>query len=109
MATPNTTEYDHDDPDHHAAMVKAYLVVFLALAVFTLLSFIINAIFGIGSTLGAALIMAVAVVKACLVGFIFMHLKWDWYKLYFMILPAFIIATMMIIVLLPDIVLAWPH
>jgi caa(3)-type oxidase subunit IV len=109
MADTHSPATDHDDPDHHAGVFKAYLTVFIALSVFTAVSFIVNAIFGIGNVTGAAIIMVVAVVKAVLVGFVFMHLKWDWYKLYFMIVPAFIIGTMMIIVLLPDIVLAWPH
>ena len=51
--------------------------------------------------------MGVAVVKAFLVGLIFMHLKYDWGKLYFMIVPVFILGTMMMIVLMPDIVMAW--
>ena len=38
-----------------------------------------------------------------------MHLKYDWGKLYFLIVPAFILGAMMMIVLLPDIVLAWHH
>jgi caa(3)-type oxidase subunit IV len=98
--------------DHHASVFKAYLTVFIALSVFTAVSFVVNMFqqrdfFSVHTA--AAIIMAVAVIKACLVGLIFMHLKWDWYKLYFMIVPAFIIGTMMIIVLLPDIVLAWNH
>ena len=55
------------------------------------------------------IILGVAVVKAALVGYIFMHLVSDWRKLYFMIFPAFILGAMMMIVLLPDIVLAWQH
>jgi hypothetical protein len=38
-----------------------------------------------------------------------MHLKFDWGKLYFMIVPAFILGAMLAFVLLPDIVLAWVH
>jgi caa(3)-type oxidase subunit IV len=94
---------------HHGPTVSAYIGIFCALSVFTAISFVVNAIYGIGSDTGTAIIMGVAVVKAFLVGLIFMHIKWDWYKLYFLIVPAFIIATMMIIVLLPDIVLAWHH
>jgi cytochrome c oxidase subunit IV len=52
-------------------------------------------------------ILGVAIVKAALVGWIFMHLKFDWRKLYFLIVPAFILGAMMMIVLMPDIVLAW--
>jgi cytochrome c oxidase subunit 4 len=98
--------------DHHDSVFKAYLTVFIALSVFTAVSFIANWFEQRGTInvmTAVSIIMIVAVIKACLVGLIFMHLKWDWYKLYFMIIPAFIIGTMMIIVLLPDIVLAWNH
>jgi caa(3)-type oxidase subunit IV len=96
---------------HHGPNVRAYFMVFGALAVFTALSFIVRDVFEehfhLNSTAGMFIILAVAVIKACLVGAIFMHLTWDWSKLYFMIVPAFILAPMMMIVLLPDIVLAW--
>jgi hypothetical protein len=36
-----------------------------------------------------------------------MHLKFEWGKLYFMIVPAFILGLMMMLVLLPDTVIAW--
>jgi cytochrome c oxidase subunit IV len=52
----------------------------------------------------------VAVVKALLVVFYFMHLMWDWRKVAFMIVPALILGAMFAIVLMPDIVVAWhPH
>jgi len=100
----------HDAGHGHGPMFKLYMVIAACLSVFTLLSFVIN--FFVRSehltpTVGFLLILAVAVAKATLVGLYFMHLKYDWGKLYFMIVPAFIIATMMIIVFLPDIVLAW--
>ena len=56
-----------------------------------------------------AIILGVAVIKACLVAVIFMHLKWDWRKLYFMIAPAFILAPFLVLALLPDIVLYWKN
>ena len=58
---------------------------------------------------GFALILLVAVVKAVLVGTYFMHLLVDWAKLYYFIFPTFILGAMFIVVLLPDIVLSWPH
>ena len=97
----------HAPEAHHGPNVQAYFVVFGALAVFTAISFIVNGIFGAGSHTGMAIILGVAVIKACLVGVIFMHLKWDWRKLYFMIVPAFILGAMMMMVLLPDIVITW--
>lgn len=101
------THSEHEHHDHHGPDFSLYMKVFAALAVFTAASFGVNAIFGLGSGTGMAIIMLIAVVKALLVATIFMHLKWDWSHLYFMVIPAFIIAVMMIIVFMPDIVLAW--
>jgi cytochrome c oxidase subunit 4 len=85
-------------------------VVALALAVFTLVSFIANQLVLQGNLAvfsAFVIILGVAIFKATLVGMYYMHLKYEWGKLYFMIIPAFILATMMIIVLMPDIVVAW--
>jgi cytochrome c oxidase subunit 4 len=97
---------------HHGPDVQAYLIVFSALSVFTILSFAFNGAARmepplISHTTSFLLILSVAVIKACLVGAYFMHLKLDWGRVYFMIIPALILGTMMMIVLLPDIVLAW--
>lgn len=92
---------------HHGPNVRAYLIVFGALAVCTGLSFLVNVAFPPPHLTGAGIIMVVAVIKATLVGMIFMHLKWDWSRLYFLIVPSFILGTMMMIVLLPDLVFAW--
>jgi len=89
----------------HGPNVQAYLVVFGALSVFTGLSFAFYEMFP--RNVSFALILLVAVAKATLVGMYFMHLKFDWPKLYFMIIPAFILATMLMIVLLPDFVMSW--
>jgi cytochrome c oxidase subunit 4 len=91
-------------------MFKLYMAVAVALSGFTVASFVVNYFVrehGLPVVLGFMLILGVAVAKATLVGLYFMHLKYDWSRLYFMIVPAFIIATMMMIVLSPDIVLAW--
>lgn len=99
----------HDDA-HHGPNVKAYMVVFGALSIFTLFSFIFNGLAHaeyITHTTSFVLILGVAIIKATLVGIYFMHLQLDWPRLYFMIIPAFILGTMMMIVLLPDIVIGW--
>jgi hypothetical protein len=36
-----------------------------------------------------------------------MHLKWDWNRLYFLIVPALILAPMLVFALLPDLVIYW--
>ena len=105
MAVAHTPEH----PEHHAGPgVKAYVVVFGALSIFTAISFIVNATVG-RNNLGLTIILAVAVCKALLVGAYFMHLVIDWGKLYYLIFPAFILGAMYGAALLPDIVLAWPH
>ena len=55
--------------------------------------------------MGFVLILGVAFLKAFLVGFYFMHLKWDWRLFYFIIVPVFILGVMMVIILMPDCVI----
>jgi len=100
---------NHGAAEHHGPTLRIYLVIFGALCVFTLVSFLVNAILGIGSHAGMAIIMAVAVCKATLVGMFFMHLKYEWMKLYFLIVPVAILGVMMMIVLMPDGVAGWPN
>jgi cytochrome c oxidase subunit 4 len=105
--------HDPHDPGHHEGPgVQAYLVIFGALSVFTLVSFVAN-YFARQGTISVAssfiVILTVAVVKAALVGTYFMHLILDIRRLYFLLIPAFILGTMLVFVLLPDIVLAWPE
>jgi cytochrome c oxidase subunit 4 len=95
---------------HHGPGFRLYIIVALALSVFTLVSFIANQQVQAGNltTLAAfVIILLVAIVKATLVGMYYMHLKYEWGKLYFMIIPAFILATMFVFVLMPDIVVSW--
>jgi cytochrome c oxidase subunit 4 len=103
------SEYDEAD---HVMTTKPYLVVFGLLCCFTLVSFLVNDVVRHGSLSSAAgfvIILGVAVVKAGLVGTYFMHLKWDWRKLYFLIVPAFVLAPMFMFALMPDIVLYWKN
>ncbi len=107
------SEHDHTGTaEHHAMSPQPYLVVFAALCVFTAVSFFVNYFVRenhISVATGFAIILGVAVVKAVLVATYFMHLKWDWGKLYFLIIPAFILAPMSLFALLPDIVLYWKN
>ncbi len=102
---------DEHSPEHHGgANVKLYMTVFLALCIFTALSFVVNLFEPvIGISVGVAIILLVAVCKATLVTMFFMHVKWDWGKLFFIIIPVVILAIMMMVVLLPDQVVAWHH
>ena len=92
----------------HGPNFQAYMYVFYALCVLTATSFFANLILGRNQT-SFVVIMIVSVVKATLVGLIFMHLKFDWPKLYCIIIPVCVMGVMMMIVLLPDIVLGWHH
>ncbi len=101
----------HNPDAHNGTLVRAYLVIFLALAIFTLVSFIANYAAHeeqgwISTQTAFTIILGVAIIKAILVAMFFMHLKFDWGRVYFMIVPVLILGVMMMMVLLPDIVLA---
>jgi len=105
-----TEPHAHDA--HHGPGFKAYMIVAAALSVFTIVSFVVNHFVTGGSIAketGFVIILSVAVVKATLVGLYFMHLVVDWGRLYYFIIPAFILGTMMLVVFLPDIVLGWKY
>jgi cytochrome c oxidase subunit 4 len=111
MAEPHETPA-HGAEAHHGPSVKLYLIIFGALLVFTTVSFLANEMVRhdmIPVAVSFIVIMGVAVCKAVLVAMYFMHLKFEWGKLYFLVVPVLILTVMMMIVLLPDIVLAWPH
>ena len=94
--------------DHHAHLFKIYMVVATVLAVCTASSFGVNELVRhdlLSLAMGFVLILGVALLKAFLVGFYFMHLKWDWRLLYFIIVPVFILGVMMVIILMPDCVI----
>ena len=102
----------HEGGGHHGNLFRLYMIVAVALAVATATSFLFNyaarptdegGLNMISRVVAFALILTVAIVKATLVGTYFMHLKWDWKLLYFLIIPSFVLGTMMMVVLLPDI------
>jgi cytochrome c oxidase subunit 4 len=100
----------HAAEAHHGPNVRLYLVIGGALAVFTVVSFVVNYLVRqdtLTPQTGFVIILGVAVVKAILVALYFMHLKYDWGRVYFMVVPVLILGTMFMIVLLPDIVFAW--
>ncbi len=112
-ATAAEIAADHGDT-HPDVSVKTYMVIFGALAIFTLVSFVANYfahpdVAVISAFTSFAIILSVAVCKAVLVGVYFMHLLFDWNKVFIMIVPALILGPLLMIVLLPDIVLAWKH
>lgn len=91
----------------HGDVFRLYMIVAVVLSVCTAMSFVVNQSVSV-KFVAFLLILAVAIVKAVLVGMYFMHLKWDWKMLYFLIIPVFIMGVMMMVVLLPDTLLG-PH
>ena len=82
-----------------------YWAVFGILTVMTAVSFMTVTDFwtsNMGEKSGPIIVMIVAVAKATLVAMYFMHLKYDWFKLYFMIVPTLIMGTILMCALLPD-------
>lgn len=102
----------HHGGEHHGPGYSVYMTIAVALAVCTASSFLVNRMVEwktLTVVMGFLLILGVAIIKATLVGLYFMHLKWDWRMLYFIIVPAFIMGTMMMVVLMPDILLGPSH
>ena len=95
-----------EEHEHAGPSFQTYLYVFYTLCVCTALSFVVNLALGENHT-SAAIIMCVSVVKASLVAAIFMHLKFDWGKLYCIILPVCVVTVMIVIILSIDQTLAW--
>jgi caa(3)-type oxidase subunit IV len=102
----------HSASAHHGPGLVLYLVIFAALSIFTVVSFAVNDAVRsdmLSATAGFVLILGVAVCKALLVATVFMHLKYDWGRVYFMIVPALVLGALLCIVLMPDVVLAWHY
>lgn len=104
-----TESHDHAHHEEHISD-NTFMKVFGALCVATVLTFSANllarvGVFGTGFSF--VIIGLIAIIKATLVVAFFMHLKIDWKKLFVFIVPVMVLAPMMVIVLFPDIVLAW--
>ncbi len=100
----------HSADEHSPALFRTYMVIAVALAIFTAASFVVNGLVHAGTltaTTGFWLILGVAVVKALLVALYFMHLLVDWGKVYFLLVPVLILAALTVIAWLPDMVFDW--
>jgi cytochrome c oxidase subunit 4 len=107
MADTHETHEPHDTAHDAAHPHPNYVAVFLALVVLTAVSFwTVSEYWTLGPVAGHTLVMVVAVCKAILVAMFFMHLKYDWFKVYFMVVPAILLGTFLVCLLLPDMVFA---
>ncbi|MGF1582139.1 MAG: cytochrome C oxidase subunit IV family protein [Gemmataceae bacterium] len=100
-----STVATHGD-DHHGPTFIEYMIIFGALCLATATSYALFEIFG-RSFYGVVTITMVSIVKATLVAVYFMHLKFDWNRLYFIVIPLMILTVMTIVVLMPDVMFGW--
>jgi cytochrome c oxidase subunit 4 len=113
MSEPHAPDAAHHGEHEGHISDSTFLKVFIILAVFTAVSWGTNVLFGSSGqiannpVLNFLIIGIVACVKATLVIMFFMHLKIDWRKVFVFLIPICILAPMVIMVLWPDIVLAW--
>lgn len=95
----------HDTHAHDAHPEPNYMGVFYILCACTAVSFITVSAFwvsNLGAQSGHTVVMLVAVIKALLVAMYFMHLKYDWFRVYGMMVPTMIMGTLLVLALLPD-------
>jgi cytochrome c oxidase subunit IV len=99
MTDTNLTHDQEMRVESHAPYIK----VFLALAVFTAIEYFYARIFKDSFTTLVLGLMFWAVIKASLVGWFFMHLKFEGKWVYYMLVPAGVLAAVFIFALMPDI------
>jgi cytochrome c oxidase subunit 4 len=99
MSETNLTQDQEIYVESHAP----YLKVFFALLVLTLIEYFYAHIFKDSFATLVLGLMFWAVVKASLVGWYFMHLKFEGRWVYYMLVPAGILAAVFIFALTPDI------
>jgi cytochrome c oxidase subunit 4 len=91
--------------EHNEPSDKMYIGIAVTLGVLTAVSYLADLMHMARSAL-VMVVLCVAVVKATLVASFFMHLKVDWTKVKVMIIPALVLAVVLVLALLPDITLA---
>lgn len=103
MTESAASQGSHGDSHDQSAHVKTYLRVFFALAVFTAMEYFYAQIFKDAFAVLVLGLMTIAVVKAAMVGMYFMHLKYEGRWVYYMLIPAGILAVILVLALYPDI------
>ena len=88
--------------EHHTEAHAPYWTVWFALLVLTLVEYFYAAWLKDAFLVLLIGLLFWAVIKAGLVGWFFMHLKFEGNWVYIMIVPAFVLATIFVLALLPD-------
>jgi len=91
------------DQQQHVESHAPYIKVFLALLVFTILEYFYARFSKESFFLLVGGLMVLAVTKAVMVAWYFMHLKFEGRWVYIMLIPAGILACVLIFALYPDI------
>lgn len=99
MQPRNLTYDQQQDVESHAP----YLKVWVALLVLTVLEYGYARMMAGGFHVLVVGLLALALIKAVLVGMYFMHVKFEGRWVYFFIVPVTILAAILVIALIPDI------
>lgn len=99
-ANEHLTYDQHQEVESHVA---TYLKVWVALLIFTVMEYIYAMMFQAHFGFLVLGLMTMAMTKAVLVALYFMHLKFEGRWVYFMIVPACILAMILVVALYPDI------
>jgi cytochrome c oxidase subunit 4 len=99
MSEHNLTAEQERRVESHAP----YMKVFWALLVFTILEYAYASFLPLGFLPLVVGLMIMALTKAALVGWYFMHLKFEGRWIYLMLAPIGVLATVLVVGLVPDI------
>jgi cytochrome c oxidase subunit 4 len=97
LLSPSELEQEHATEAH-----APYLKVWAALAVFTAIEYFYAFIFKDAFVVLLLGLLLWAVIKAGLVGWFFMHLKFEGAWVYILIVPAFVLAAILVLACTPD-------
>jgi cytochrome c oxidase subunit IV len=100
MAEAHLANEAHDHTESH---VSLYMKVFVTLLIFTIAEYAYATWARVGFGTLVFGLMAMAITKAALVGAYFMHLKFEGKWVYVMLVPAGVLATVLVLALCPDI------
>jgi cytochrome c oxidase subunit 4 len=99
MAEHNLTA----DQEIYVESHTPYMKVFWALLVFTILEYLYARFLPVGFVALVSGLMVLALTKAFLVGWYFMHLKFEGRWIYLMLVPVGLLAMIVVLGLTPDI------
>jgi cytochrome c oxidase subunit 4 len=99
------TNLTHDQEMAVESHTATYWKVFVALLIFTLMEYFYAKFMQLSFFSLVLGLMAMAIIKASLVGIYFMHLKFEGKWVYVMLIPAGILAMVLTFALVPDVVM----